>query len=94
MIVSFLKITSLIDPVYLPNQTVSQLRGKRKLLQKALATYCGALDGCGIPEPDKPPVRVNHRVMHLIGHQQLSCREGYSLLSCGMDNYGGILLSF
>ena len=91
MIASFLKITSLIDPVYLPNQTVNKLTSKRKLLQKALAKYCGTLDGCGIPEPDKTPVRMNLRVMRLIGHQQLNCREGYSLLSCGMDNYGGIL---
>ncbi len=89
-----MKITKLINPTYLPNQTISELATKKKILQQVLEKYCGTLDGCGLPDPDRIPVRMDLMVASLRGSEQMSCRHGFSLLSCGMDNIGGKITSF
>jgi hypothetical protein len=60
------------------------LQAKKKLLSEAFRQYCSNTQDCGEPPIEKPSI-TDTSVANL-ARDTVSCRQGYSLLSCGMEN--------
>lgn len=79
-------ITELLIPRHFPRINSTSVLTKQKLLADAYTRYCGNISGCDVPGPDHKPLKMNAVNSSFIDQQQVSCRPGYSLFSCGLNN--------
>jgi hypothetical protein len=79
-------LTSLLTTKFFPNSRDTVLAVKRRLLNETLAIYCTGIPECRVPDPDRPPVQMDRGGSAFVGSQNVTCRPGYELLSCGIDN--------
>ena len=79
-------LTSLITNKFFPSMPSNELNTRRNLLTDADTVYCDGKPGCGVPPPDKVPLRMKKAVSTFRGSATVSCPPTYSLLSCGILN--------
>jgi len=79
-------LMELFTTQYFPNISTDVLDAKRAILNATYDAYCSGSPGCGPPDADRIPVRMNRPDSAISGTQRTSCRSGMSLLSCGLGN--------
>jgi len=81
-------LTSLLDGKFFPNMPPNELTTRRSLLTEAYESYCGSVQGCETPGPDRVPVRVQSVASSFSNEVYQSCPNSAAhLLSCGI---GGV----
>jgi MAC/Perforin domain len=79
-------ITELLTPQFFPNVSEKDLATRQAILNATYEIYCHNIPGCGQPEADRVPVKMDRPEAAIIGVRNVSCRPGLSLLSCGLSN--------
>jgi len=80
-------LTELFAVKFFPDMPSSDLSSRRDLLIAAYDTYCSGIEGCGVPPPDRIPVRMTKAVSTFINTRRVYCSPpSYNLVSCGIRN--------